>query len=113
MYNKIEHMTQFYTHIIDISVIHGTLHELAITEHERKELVLIAESGIHQVIVDTVLTELSAEDKKKFLAHLAEDDHEKIWAHLKEKTVGIEDKIAHAAHAFLKTLHRDLENLTH
>lgn len=104
-------MIHFYTHIVEINILHKTLDEIEMEEHERKELIMIAEAGIHHVVIDTVLSELSEEDKKKFLTHLAEDNHDTIWAYLKEKTDDIEEKISTAAKKFLNKLNKDVRKM--
>ena len=104
-------MKYFYSHIIEFDNLHQALEEAGFEDHERKELVLIVEDSIFHIVLDTVLTELSEEDKKKFLTHLHEENHEKIWAHLKDKVGDIEEKISKAAGEFLKKLHEDIKNI--
>ncbi len=104
-------MAHFYSHIIKTDIIHEALDGVEIEGHERIELLQIAESGVHHVVIDTILSELSEEDKKKFLEHLSQEDHENIWGLLKEKVEGAEDKISKAAHSFLEKLHHDVKKI--
>lgn len=99
----------FYTHIIDTSTLSLELGEMDLTSEERMDLISLVESNIHQTILDLVLSELSEEDKKIFLMHVAESSHDKIWKFLKEKTKNIEDKIKKAADDLKKELHKDIK----
>src|SRR3989344_1207145 len=60
----------FYTHIVEIDSIYAALDEIELGGQEKQELMLIVASHVHQVVVDTVLSELSEEDKKIFLMYL-------------------------------------------
>jgi hypothetical protein len=102
-------MKYFYSHIIQISDLHRALEDAGYKDHQRKELVLIAEESIHHIVIDTILSELPEEDKKIFLTHLHEEDHEKIWLHLRNKIVDVEDKIHQAVSTFLAKLHKDIK----
>ncbi len=104
-------MKYFYSHIIEIGDLHSALDRVGFEDHERKELILLVEDSIFHVVVNTVLTELSEEDKKKFLTHLHEDDNVKLWLHLREKIENVEDKIRAAGEDFLKSLHKDLKRI--
>ena len=99
----------FYTHIIDTSILSLELGEMDMTSEERLHLLSLVESSIHQTILDLVLSELSEEDKKQFLMHVASSDHDKIWKFLKEKTKNIEEKIKKAAEDLKKELHKDIK----
>jgi len=67
------------------------------------------DSSLHHVILDAILSELTAADKQIFLKELATDDHEAIWKFLRSKITGIEDKIQYAAEELKKELHEDIE----
>lgn len=99
----------FYTHIIDTSTLSLELGEMDLTSEERKHLISLVDSNIHQTILDLVLSELSEEDKKIFLMHVAASDHDKIWKFLKEKTENIEEKIKKAADDLKNELHKDIK----
>lgn len=98
----------FYTHIIDTSTLSLELGEMDLTSEERMHLISLIDSNIHQSILDLVLSELSEDDKKIFLMHVASSDHDKVWKLLKEKTENIEDKIKKAADDLKKELHKDI-----
>ncbi|HBB76358.1 MAG: hypothetical protein A2186_03110 [Candidatus Levybacteria bacterium RIFOXYA1_FULL_41_10] len=100
----------FYSHIVETSSISLTLSEIDMTNEERAHLSKLAESHLHHAILNTVLSELSEDDKKIFLTHLSEDDHDKIWALLKEKISDIEGKIKNAGEMLKKELHKDIED---
>lgn len=81
------------------------------SEEERVHLVSIIDSSLHHTILDAILSELSEEDKKKFLEHVASDDHDKIWKHLNEKVEDIEGKIKKIAESLKKDLHEDIRGV--
>ncbi len=101
----------FYSHLIDIESIYLSLYILDLNEKEKQKLMLIVESSIHHVVIDTVLSELSEEDKKNFLAHLASDKHDEIWKLLQKKTKNIEEKIKQAVYELKRELHKDIRDL--
>jgi len=101
----------FYNHLVEISFITAELGDLDLSKDERIHLVQLAEENIHNAILDAILSELSEEDKKIFLHHLAKDDHDKVWEHLKQKIENIEDKIKSAAESIKKELHRDIKEI--
>lgn len=101
-------MRYFYSHIIAFNNLHKSLDGADFNDYQRKELLLIAEESIHHVVLDTVMSELSEEDKKIFLSNLHQENHEKTWTHLKENIMHVEDKIVNAAHSLLRSLHLDI-----
>ncbi len=99
----------FYSHIVETSSISLALGEMELTPDERKHLISLAEDNLHHAILDAVLSELSDEDKEKFLILLANDEHEKVWDLLTKRVDHIEDKIRQAAEDLKKELHKDME----
>lgn len=99
----------FYSHLIEVETIHVALDELELETGEKKELVEIMESSIHHVVVDTVLDELSGEDKKKFLAHIAAENHDELWNLLNTKIKKPEQKIKKAVDELKTHLHKDIK----
>ena len=99
----------FYTHFIEIDSITSALDEMDLDPQEKQELILIVESHIHQVVVDTVLSELPEEDKKMFLMYLAHNRHDEIWEHLKKNIENAEGKIRKAVDDLKKDLHTDIK----
>ncbi len=104
-------MKYFYSHIIEIEDLHKALEDAGFEDHERKELVLIAEESMYHIVIDTILSELAEEDKKTFLTHLHEENHENIWSYLKEKVENVEEKVHTAGSAFLRKLHKDIKSV--
>lgn len=101
----------FYTHLVEIDTIEARLQELPIEDHERHELILIIHETIHHVVIDTVMTELSEEDKQRFLQHIQSEDHPSIWSLLKEKIQDIEEKIKTAITKHTSVLHEDIDEV--
>lgn len=105
---------QFYTSVIEKESPLQVLIELDKTKMSKKQkehLASIFYSSIHVSVIDTVLTELSPEDRETFLEHLHADSYEKIWNLLKEKTLNIEFKIAKAALDVSKEFLKDIEEV--
>lgn len=99
----------FYSHVIETSIISLELGGMSLTQEERVHLSNLAEVQLNHVIIDTILSELSEEDKKVFLHHLSFDNHDKIWDFLNSKVQNIQEKIKKAAEDFKKELHRDIK----
>lgn len=100
---------QFYTHLISTEPLVVALNDLNMTEEERIHLTTIVEQTMHQTILDAVLSELSEEDKKLFLTHLATDDHEATWEFLTQRIEKIEEKIKKTANDLARELHEDIK----
>lgn len=98
----------FYSHLIEIDSLYISLHLLDMKKEEREELVVIVESSVHHVVLDTVLSELSESDKKTFLSHVAAEKHDNIWNLLQTKTKNIDKKILRAIEKLKKDLHKDI-----
>ena len=101
----------FYTHIVEIDSVYTILDLLNMNKEERDELIIIIESTIHHVVVDTVLTDLPDEDKKTFLKHLAQDKHDDIWVLLNIRMKNPEKKIFKAVHKVKKEFHADMKKI--
>ena len=102
-------MKHFYSHIIETDSLYIELNSLDLTEGEKKHLGKLIDSSIHHVVLDTIMSELSEQEKKVFLSHLAVDDHDKIWKHLKSNIKDIEQKIQKAADEIKKELKKDIQ----
>lgn len=98
----------FYSHLIRLDSIHIALNDLELSIEEREELVGIMDSSIHHIVLDTILSELTASDKKLFLTHLHTQKHDEIWNLLHEKVKNIEAKIKNAVDDLKKELHTDI-----
>ena len=99
----------FYSHLIETSIISLELGDLDLSKDERIHLIQLTEDNIHHAILDAILSELSEENKKIFLAHLATEEHDKIWEHLRKNIDKIEEKIKKTAEDLKKELHKDIK----
>jgi hypothetical protein len=72
-------------------------------------LISLAETNIHSVVINTVLSNLSEGDKKIFLKNLVSQNHEETWKHLKSKSAAIEDKIKISVEKLKKELLKDIK----
>ncbi len=99
----------FYSHIIETASVSLELGEMDLSQEERRHLVSLVESQLHHTVLDAVLSELSEEDKKTFLTHVAVNDHDKTWELLNEKIERIEEKIKKAADDLKQELHNDIK----
>ena len=99
----------FYSHIVETSSVSLELGNMDLSQEERVHLISLVDANLHHAILDTVLSELSEEDKKIFLSHVAAYDHDKIWKLLNEKVKGIEEKIKKAAEDLKIELHKDIK----
>lgn len=100
---------QFYSHIVDTASLIAALNKLELTDEQKAHLLTLIDSHIHHAVLDVILSELSNEDKKVFLKHLAAGDHDNIWQHLNQKVDGIEEKIIKVTDTLKKELHEDIE----
>ncbi len=82
----------FFSHLIETTDITIELAEIELTPDERVHLISLIEANIHSTVINTVLSNLTEEDKKIFLKNLITNNHETIWSHL-GKARGIEEKI--------------------
>jgi hypothetical protein len=99
----------FYSHIIETSTLSLALGDVEMTQEQRIHLLSLVESNLHHEILDVALSELSDEDKKRFLDHLIADEHDKIWELLNNKVDDVEEKIKQVAAAVVKELHKDVK----
>ena len=100
----------FYSHIVETSSVSLALGDMDLLQEERLHLISLVESNLHHTIIDAVLSELSEEDKKIFLHHVAHNEHDKIWELLNKKVENIEDKIRNVAEEVKKELHKDIHD---
>ncbi|HVZ67809.1 MAG TPA: hypothetical protein VG917_06150 [Patescibacteria group bacterium] len=100
----------FYSYQVDIESIDIEIDSLDIDEKEKMHLKNLAESHIHHVVIDSVLSELEVDDKKTFMNYLNSKDHEKIWKFLHANIVNVEEKIHNAANKIKKELMEDIKN---
>ncbi len=98
----------FYSDLIKTTDISVKLTEINLSEDEKTHLISLVEANIHSTVIDTVLSELSKEDKKIFLQNLVSNDHEKTWEHLRSRIGKTEDKITKAIGKLKEDLIKDL-----
>ena len=103
----------FYSHIIEIESVYTRLTLLDLTEKERSELERLVEKSVHHTVLDTVLSKLSEEDKRRFFTHIASSDHDKIWDLLNGKIKNAKAKIRKAVDDFKGKLHADIDKVKH
>lgn len=101
--------TFFYSHLTHIESIIVELDKLDLPKEQKLHLAGLIDSSLHHTILDTVLSELSPQEKQVFVTHLREDNHSEIWKFLNEKVENIEDKIKKAAEDLKTKLHADLK----
>jgi len=99
----------FYSHLIEIHEIYLSISEIDLKDEERSHLLSLAEANIHATVINTVLPELSEEDKKIFLKNLVADNHEETWKHLLTKAQDIESKLSKSLQELKKELLKDIE----
>lgn len=100
----------FYSYHVEIESVIIEINSLDIEPHEKKHLIDLAESHVHNSILDTILSELAPVDKKDFLLHINKRDEEKIWKFLRSKIENAESKIISAANVIKKSLIEDIKS---
>lgn len=101
----------FYSHIIETESITLEMEGLNLSDEEKNHLTELMESSIHYKVMDTVLSELSDDDKKAVLSHMHAKKHEDVWKLLYKKIDNIEDKIKKAAGSVKRELIRDIKEV--
>ena len=99
----------FYSHLIEIHEIYLSISEMELPDDERGHLLSLAEANIHAMVINTVLPELSEDDKKIFLKNLLSDNHEETWEHLLNNAQNIESKISQSLKNLKQELLKDIE----
>lgn len=100
---------QFYDHLVSLDSIHIELEELELSGEEKRHLKDLAYANLHIVILDTVLTHLTTEDKEAFLKHIEDSNHETLWNFLKERKHDIEDHIKVSAQNLINEFLEDIK----
>lgn len=98
----------FYSFIIETESLFIKIDSLSISDSEKNHLKSLAESQIHHSILDSIMSELTHEDKSLFVKHLNTKDHTKMWKFLHEKINDVEEKIKEAAGSVKRELHKDI-----
>ncbi len=105
--------THFFSHLIEIQTLELEIDGMSMEEHEKNEIKKLIHENIYHTVLDAVLSELSEDDKRVFLTHLASEDNEKIWNFVNDKVENIEEKIRKAAEDIKKELHKDITSTKH
>ncbi len=101
----------FYTHLIEVDSVYTVLDLMDLTTEEKNDLIVVVESTVHHVVIETVLSELSEDDKKLFLAHVVHDRHDQVWKILNDKTRNIDKKIRRAIDKLKNEFHKDIKKV--
>jgi len=99
----------FYSETIETASLSLALAEMDLSNEERKHLIELVQENLHHAILDSVLSELSEDDKQKFLELLAKDEDDQIWELLNKRVDNIEDKIKKTANDLSSELHSDIK----
>ena len=108
-YNNFMKNKHFYTDIVEVDSIFVALDKMDLTSEELSQLKEMVESQVHQVVIDTVLSQLSEKDQKLFLTYLAHGRHDEILQHLKKNIEKVEEKIIKAVDELKNDLHADIK----
>lgn len=100
---------QFYSHIVEVDSLYIALEGLSISPTEKEHLMHLIDSNLYHTIMDAIMSELSEDDKKIFLEHLATEDHAKTMDFLQKRIANIEDKIKKTADDLMQELHEDIK----
>ena len=101
----------FYDHLVSTDEIEVELNKLGFPEHERIELLEIAENTINYTVIDIVLSELKEEDKKTFLEHHAKSNYKTTLGFLKERIDDLETRIKESAGILKNNFIKDILEL--
>lgn len=98
----------FYSYHIEIESLIIEIDSLDINESEKKHLKELAESHIHNAIIDHLLDQLAPEEKRMFIKHINSKNHEETWKFLRSKISDVEKRIHEVAQKIKKELHKDI-----
>lgn len=99
----------FYSHIVELDSVLFELNKLDISATEKRHLVELVDSNLHQAILEEILSHLTGEEKKAFLEHMAEEKYSDIWQLLEKRIDHVEDKIQQIAKEVKEELHEDIK----
>lgn len=101
----------FYSHIVDDEPLVLELQDLDLEDYERDEIKKMIDSNLYHAILESIMDELSEEDKQIFLEHVSHDNHDKVWEHLKSRIQNIESKIKNTADTLMEELYKDIRDV--
>lgn len=99
----------FFSHLVEVNEIHVELDNHPLNDEEKDKVKNIVDESIYHTVLEAILSELSEDDKKVFLTHIAEDDHGKIWDFVNNRVENIEEKIKKAADDIKVKIHKDIK----
>ena len=102
-------MRKFYAHLVEIETLVIELEELELSDKEKHHLAKLADSTIHNHIMNAILSELSETDKAAFVQLLRSDDHQKIWKFLEPRIDQVEERVKKVAREVKQELHEDVK----
>ena len=103
-------MRFFYEKFIVIENLTEELHSLDLTEEEKHHLSGLIDGSLHHVILDEILSNLSAEDKKVFLSKMKQDPQsEELLEFLNQKIDKLEERINKVSQQLVEELHADVK----
>ncbi len=106
---KLVQKPHFYSHLINTESLVIELDRMGFTKSQREHLIALIDSNLHHTVLELVLSELSEDDKKIFLGHVAKNEHDKIWELLDQKVDNIEEKIIKAGNELKEVLDKDIK----
>ncbi len=103
-------MIYFYSHLVKYESLMGSLDELELSSSQKNDLAQIIDTSLYHMILDLVLSNLSAEDKKQFMILIHDNkNRDEIMGFLNEKINNIEDLITEASENLKEELHQDIK----
>ncbi|OGH48590.1 MAG: hypothetical protein A3G66_03915 [Candidatus Levybacteria bacterium RIFCSPLOWO2_12_FULL_39_17] len=101
-------LKHFYSYHVEIDSLVLEIESLEIEDHEKKNLISLAESHVHHAVIDSILSSLKKEEKQEFLKLLNSKNQEKIWKFLRDKIKDVEEKIEKTASEVKNQLLKDI-----
>ena len=101
----------FYSFVVETETLFMEIDSLEISDNEKTHLKSLAESHIHSSVLDTILSELSPDNKRTFLSHINSKEHERTWKFVNTLIENAEEKIAAVANKVKKDLLEDLKSV--
>lgn len=101
--------TYFYHYLVVLDPIVVELSSVKIQDKEKKQLLAIVESHIYYRVLDLALSQLSKEEKEKFLQHLDTKNHLAAWDMLKKKNQRIEEIVQTLINTIIQDLLDDIK----
>lgn len=101
----------FYSHLATIDSVIIELGTLDIGYEERIHLTDLAQSTLHNAIINEILGELTSEQKRIFLEHVSNGENDKIWKLFDDRVERIEEKIRKISDEIKKAMLTDIDEV--